>query len=258
MTKIEWLRSDDGRPGYTINPIKGLCPVDCKDNQGKSYCYARRMYKRFKWDTEIEWCPRVFRELDKLQSGSRVFIGSTVELFGAWVKEVWLKLIFEEIVLHPNLTFIFLTKQPQNLIKWSPFPDNCWVGVSVPHAYDDTPIGHFEAFQRISQLGKIKATVKFVSFEPLLESIASEFEFGLDLSLKAYGINWVIIGAQTPYSKKTAPRIEWVKEIVEAAEETCTPVFLKNNLRELLIPDALMDDIFWESEKAKLRQEFPQ
>lgn len=33
-SKIEWT-------DYSINPIKGLCPVACKDNQGKSYCYAR-------------------------------------------------------------------------------------------------------------------------------------------------------------------------------------------------------------------------
>ncbi len=33
-TKIEWC-------DYTINPVKGLCPMACKDNQDKEYCYAR-------------------------------------------------------------------------------------------------------------------------------------------------------------------------------------------------------------------------
>ena len=42
LTKIEWC-------DYTINPVKGLCPMAC------SYCYARRMYKRFKWNPEIRF-----------------------------------------------------------------------------------------------------------------------------------------------------------------------------------------------------------
>lgn len=40
-TKIPWC-------DYTINPVKGLCPVDCKDNEGKSYCYARRLSQKMK------------------------------------------------------------------------------------------------------------------------------------------------------------------------------------------------------------------
>ena len=32
---------------YTLNPVKGLCPMACP------YCYARAMYKRFKWNPKI-------------------------------------------------------------------------------------------------------------------------------------------------------------------------------------------------------------
>lgn len=45
-TKIPWC-------DYTINPVKGICPMHCKDNLGKEYCYAARpngLYKRFKWN----------------------------------------------------------------------------------------------------------------------------------------------------------------------------------------------------------------
>ena len=75
------------------------------------------------------------------------------------------------------------------------------------------------------------------------------------------GIDWVIIGAQTnPYK---APEISWVQEIAEAAEECCARVFLKDNLRPLLLPDgeplvcqASLDTglLNWGGE---LRQEFP-
>ncbi len=73
--------------------------------------------------------------------------------------------------------------------------------------------------------------------------------------LEEAGISWVIIGSQTkPYRPST---IEAVQEIVEAADKAGIKVFLKDNLRDLLVPDALMDDVFWESDKAKLRQEVP-
>ncbi len=91
-TKIEWVRNQDGTQGYSINPVKGVCPVDCKDNQGKSYCYARRLYKRFKWDETIRFEPLDYK---KFPDGSKVFVGSTMELFGDWVKPTWLDQIFE-------------------------------------------------------------------------------------------------------------------------------------------------------------------
>ena len=130
-------------------------------------------------------------------------------------------------------TFIFLTKQPQNLIKWSPFPDNCWVGVSV---VDNSKI----EMAGFSLFG-LKAKVRFISFEPLLGDIRQDFK---DYLGGEDGINWLIIGQQTPVSPKTQPKIEWVEEIVDAADRAGIPVFLKDNLRPLL-----HDPI--------LRQEFP-
>jgi len=52
--------------------------------------------------------------------------------------------------------------------------------------------------------------------------------------LKDAGINWIIIGQQTPPNKKTEPKVEWVQEIVEAADKAGIPVFQKNNLKPLL------------------------
>jgi protein gp37 len=217
-TKIEWVRNQDGTQGYTLNPVKGLCPMGC------SYCYARRMYKRFKWNPEIRyedvfWYPGL-----EGKPGDKYFVGSTIELFGDWIEDWWLENIFMWIRSYPQRTFIFLTKQPQNLIKWSPFPDNCWVGVSATNSEDFSEASDY--------LRRIRATVKFISFEPLLG-----LSFGT-LNLQYWfieaGINWVIIGRQTPVFKKTEPRIEWIKEIVEACDKAGVPVFLKDNLKSLL------------------------
>jgi hypothetical protein len=49
--------------------------------------------------------------------------------------------------------------------------------------------------------------------------------------LEEAGISWVILGSQTkPYKP---PRIEWVEEIIRAADKAGIPVFLKDNLLPL-------------------------
>ncbi len=206
-TKIPWA-------DYTINPVKGLCPMACKDDKGKEYCYARRMYKRFKWNETIRWEPEHLIDLELMPNGSKVFIGSTMELFGAWIKERWLKdLLLYWIPRYPEHTFIFLTKQPQNLIKWSPFPDNCWVGVSV---CNDKMLD-----VAVDKLEDISTSHKFLSIEPLL----SRLTLSLDYAFYYSGIDWLILGSQTQPVRH--PPREWVDEIISAADKAGIPVFVK-------------------------------
>ena len=235
-TKIEWC-------DYTINPVKGICPVGC------SYCYARRMYKRFGWNPEIRFDWSVANDLPKMRKGSRVFWGSTIELFGEWVEPEWMRLIMEAVKRESHLTHIFLTKQPQNLMRWSPFPPNVWVGVSAEN--------EMMAAKGSAWLGKITAKVRFLSIEPLL-SWDSENAFNSILRWHPENINWLIIGQQTPPAKKTEPKMEWLCGIVQAADKTNVPIFLKNNLIPVLeqacCPKA---EALFIGENGSLRQEFP-
>ena len=68
------------------------------------------------------------------------------------------------------------------------------------------------------------------------------------------GLGWVIVGRQTPASAATMPRIEWIQEIVKAANAAKIPIFLKNNLKGFL-PFAQFAEPW--KEVYKLRQEFP-
>ena len=75
--------------------------------------------------------------------------------------------------------------------------------------------------------------------------------------LKDAGISWLIIGAQT--RPTVLPKIEWVKEIVEAADQAGVKVFLKNNLFSLITQAAYrgeVDDSY--ILEGKLRQEIPE
>lgn len=235
-TKIDWCN-------YSINPVKGLCPEGCE------FCYARRMYRRFKWDPTLRYDVKCFNDLFGAAPG-RIFIGSTMELFGPWIQENWMENIWANVSNHPAHTFIFLTKKPENLQRWSPFPNNCWVGATTHTAwsYDDA----------IENLKHVEAKLKFLSFEPLCDRIDIHSK-----QLERAGIRWVILGRETPISNKVHLPWQWFSEVVEAADNAHIPVFLKNNLAKLLpagppfmvIPPILLRQAVKQN---LLRQEFPQ
>jgi protein gp37 len=233
-SKIEWT-------DFTINPVKGLCPMAC------SYCYARRMYlnpfyKSMYGNQTIRFDQCELDGPAKIKKPSKFFVGSTMELFGDWVKPWWMAKIFKMVEDNPKHTFIFLTKQPHNLIKWSPFPDNCWVGVSLTGKEQNGfayPLVH------------IKAKIKFLSIEPLLAPLKIGNN-GFTNSLENASIGWLIIGQQTPVKMSTMPKVGWIEEIVSAADKANIPVFLKDNLISCVDQYPIAID-----KNGNYRQEFP-
>jgi protein gp37 len=238
LTRIDWA-------DFSMNPVRGYCPVDCKDLQGNSYCYARRMYNRYHWDKTIRFVPEVFAEIEKIKKPSRIFIGSTIELFDKWVNDEWMDMILFNVKLYPQHRFIFLSKRVWNLKKWT-FPDNCYVGISAPK----------QSLQGdLFELGEVKAKTRIVSFEPLLDYTPCDLRY----------VNWAIIGARTPHSTKTDPRLIWLMDIAQRAKELRIPLFLKNNLMPMLTEfgeknscskqEALVLETLYDGDK--LRQELP-
>jgi len=248
-TKIEWVKNPDGNQGYTWNPITGcLNHINGMCKGGNFPCYAYRLANgrlRSKYlvnrniaipngvKMEImrghggelvpyqdpfypRWWPDRLEQVNG-QKPKGVFVCDMSDLFGIGIPERWTKCVLSYMKSNPHHRFYLLTKQPQNLHKFSPFPDNCWVGVTATN-------NNYYA-EAVNALWEIEAKIKFISFEPLL-GLAKPTP--LILSKLNAGINWLIIGAQTkPYKP---PRIEWVKEIVEAADRAGIPVFLKDNL----------------------------
>jgi len=260
-TQIEWVKNPDGTQGYTWNPITGCL-------NGCPYCYARKLangrlkqrylanlniayedlcpdpdlgglhslrhskdpfYPRF-WEDRLADIKRGYHYTDRYggcEFGAKakgIFVCDMGELFGDWIPREWQTKVFKAINTWDNRNDLFylLTKQPQNLPKFSPFPDNCWVGITATNR---------EAFiTAVNNCQSFEAPIKFVSFEPLLN------EIGSDAMQYINAFQWVIIGAQTkPYKP---PKIEWVEEIIRACDKAGIPVFLKDNLRPLLV-DAL-------------------
>ena len=251
-TSIEWVQNPDGSQGYTWNPITG-CFNGCE------YCYALKLangrlkqrylanknyptyitggmkiklltepeddpfYPRF-WPERVEELKkRNWREQYIAHWPRGIFVCDMGELFGDWLPREWQDSVFQAIRDNDCDRFYLLTKQPQNLIKWSPFPDNCWVGVTATNQdmFDEA----------LFYLDRIEATIRYISFEPLLERVRDLcWNKYSDSWLKDY-VDWLIIGAQTkPYKP---PQTEWIGEIVEAAGKAGIAIFLKDNLEPL-------------------------
>jgi protein gp37 len=216
----------------TIYPEAVLSPLHLKKPSRILCAFMGDLF----WD-----CPE-FNPEKKMESYLPSGVGSIQMSLKGW--------IFTTIKQCPQHQFIFLTKQPQNLIKWSPFPENCRVGVSATDSSN-----YIDA---ISGLAHIEARIKYISFEPLLASCDQPTSSYLDASLGREGISWVIIGAQTkPYKP---PKIEWVQEIVEACDKAGIPVFLKDNLYPLIHQERKVSDRSWLKYYdigERLRQEMP-
>ena len=211
---IEYLDYQWGIFSGCENWANGICPVP--------NCWARSIAYRFPNHYPDGFNPHYYPEaIDSpihLRKPSIVGVGWVGDVIGygfAHRAE-----IFKAIRQCPQHRFLFLTKNPDRLISWGSFPDNCWVGVTLT-----TKMQHLALFT--SGFKYIEAKMKYVSLEPLLENLY----FHPD-DIKELGINWVIIGAQTkPYKP---PTIEAVEEIVRACDEAGVPVFQKDNLKPLL------------------------
>lgn len=202
-TRIEWA-------DYVCNPIKGICKMGCP------YCYAIRMYKRFKWNPEVRFDYTAFEGLDKLKAGSKVFVGSTHDIFGDWIPWDWIRAIILKAVQNPQLTFIFLTKNPELYTQFA-FPENAWLGYSTTgnlfHKWDE----------------RHKDNIKFVSLEPMQEAMNASLE-GF---AQRIDFDWLIIGQETGNRKgKHIVNSEELHSTLEFARKASMKVFVKDNLKK--------------------------
>lgn len=201
-TKIDWA-------DYSLNPIKGLCKYNCP------YCYATKLYKRFKWDPEVRIDMSIFDECKHMRNDSKVFLCSTHDICGSWIPDKWIEEILEKIKDYPNIIFIILTKVPRRLFGYS-LHDNIWLGATVESQ---------KQIHRIKTLLLVNAKTRFVSFEPIQSEISCSF---VDTNT-GQRINWMIIGAETGNRKeRIKPSPDWIDRLLY--EHADTPVFMKNNL----------------------------
>jgi protein gp37 len=216
----------------------GICPV------GEA-CWAKILaenpfFRGKKGNFEPTLHPeKLLDPLKGKQGGRRIGVCFTGDLFGDWVDPEKLiplfkinttylplrEMIFNQVIQScPQHQFFFLTKAPQNLVKWGRFPDNAWVGATV--------CNQEMLHKAICHLSGIEAKNKWISFEPLKEQLIEDNQVVEFASLlRRSGISWVVIGGWS--GGKNPPKIEWVSEIKNACKKADIPVFLKDNLNKV-------------------------
>ena len=107
--------------------------------------------------------------------------------------------------------FQVLTKRDERLeqlasrLEW---PPNVWMGVTVENRLSK---------RRVAALRKVPASVRFLSVEPLLESLGR---------LNMAGIHWVIVGGESGPGARPMEKA-WVDEVKEQCITTKIPFFFK-------------------------------
>jgi protein gp37 len=222
-TAIGWTDS-------TFNPWWGCARV----SPGCEHCYAEAFAKRTgraQWGKNAErvmasenvWAQPVKWEAKAAAAGvvHRVFCASMSDVFEDRPELVeprarLLRLIEET----PHLIWQLLTKRPENvndltMTWWGRWPANAWIGTTVEDQQ--------RAFERIPQLVRIPAAVRFLSCEPLLERVEiAPWLYPQD----TFGVDWVICGGESGPGHRPLP-LDGARSIRDQCARAGVPFFFK-------------------------------
>jgi protein gp37 len=211
-TQIEWTDA-------TWNPVTGCSKI----TSGCDFCYAERFSERFRgvpghpfengFDLTLR-PPRLTQPLQWRQP-RRIFVNSMSDLFHKDVPAEFIDKVFDTMEAANWHTFQVLTKRSSLMMKYlrkrypkTLAPKHIWLGVSIEDKKNAVRLKHLRAAH---------ASVKFVSFEPLLASVGD-----VDLT----GINWVIVGGESgPRARPMAE--EWAIEVRDQCRKAKVAFFFK-------------------------------
>nr|MBN2276429.1 phage Gp37/Gp68 family protein [candidate division Zixibacteria bacterium] len=205
---IEWTDS-------TWNPITGCTKI----SPGCRFCYAERMANRLRamgqknyargfdvvlhddvLDYPLQW-----------KKAQNIFVNSMSDLFHEQVPVPFIQKIFGVMHRAHWHRFQILTKRSgrlkdlSDLLHWTP---NIWMGVSIENSRYKF---------RIDDLRETKATIKFLSIEPLIGRIGR---------INLRNVDWVIAGGESGPGARPI-RQDWVTEIRDQCLEADVPFFFK-------------------------------
>jgi len=208
FSSIEWTE-------VTWNPVTGCYKV----SQGCKHCYAERMAHRL----HLMGSPRYANDFKptlhwdlvsqplRWKKPRTVFVNSMSDLFQVDVTAEFIAAVFGTMAATPQHTPQILTKRSERLLELAPYlpwPENVWMGVSVE---DDRVV------QRVRDLQRVPAKVRFLSCEPLIGPLAR---------LPLAGIHWVIVGGESGPGAR-AMDAAWVEKIHRQCERSGAAFFFK-------------------------------
>ncbi len=244
-TKIEWC-------DFTWNPVTGCFgPGGTPEKPNRCpWCYAHRLargrlknlylsnrnapfYDRIPAEdkgrlADDPFIPRFWferlHEPEARKKPAKIFVSDMGDLFHDYVPGIWIEAVWLTMKRASQHTFQLLTKNPARYLEleaWN-WPVNCWLGTTVTNQED--------WIERWSKLQRVKASVRYVSFEPLLGPIRLHITWAPDIR-KTIWPDWAIIGALTGRGGAPDETSEWVEDLVMKLDGLHIPIFMKDNLR---------------------------
>jgi protein gp37 len=208
LSHIEWTDA-------TWNPVTGCTKI----SPGCKFCYAERMARRLRAMGQHRYRNgfRSTLQPDLLEAPLRwstprvIFVNSMSDLFHDDVPDDYIKAVFDTIERADHHIFQVLTKRSERLRNFAPelaWPRNLWMGVSVENQ---------DYVNRIRDLQRVPARVRFLSMEPLLGPVRR---------LPLADIDWVIVGGESgPSARPMQP--EWARAILHRCRRRQIPFFFK-------------------------------
>jgi len=221
---IEWC-------DHTFNPWIGCTKI----GTGCKHCYAERLNERYSW---TEWGPggeryltgqknwdkphiwnRKQAKLEQVNPSAallrpKVFCASLADVFDdhSSIKTEWKTALWHMIWETPYLTWLLLTKRPQNISDGLTIPNNVWIGISASNGDElDILMPHI----RNKTIHKL-----FVSFEPLLGPVKLAPWHNI--------IDWVIVGGESGLHARPMPILD-VDDISVQCRQHNIPYFFKQH-----------------------------
>jgi len=140
------------------------------------------------------------------------FVNSMSDLFHEQVPFDYVTRVFNTIRASPQHEFQILTKRAERMARYfatRDVPKNAWLGVSIENKKHGVP--------RIAPLMQIRAAIRFLSVEPLID------DPGI---LPLRGINWVIVGGESGNGARRL-HIDWARSVRDQCLANRVPFFFK-------------------------------
>lgn len=229
---IEWT-------DFTLNAVGG-CDHECVwelEDGSTTICYAKAVANKMRSPSFFEhgfnhhyWHEDRLKEPEKVKEPARIFIDSMSDLMGIHVPTEHVQKVLDMCERNARHTFQLLTKNAPRLKQFH-FPDNVWVGVSMPptsmYGKVMTPDQQRRMFKTgLDVLDAIRAKVKWMSFEPLSWDVAEVMRTYSHVPLQ-----WAVIGAATNGRRVYQPNPEHVKALIDVLDAQKVAVFFKGNLK---------------------------
>ncbi len=218
---IEWTDA-------TWNPVAGCSVMSA----GCTNCYAMQMARRLesmgvekyrgltrKSGSKTVWKGIVHEDHGSLdipvrwKKPRKIFVNSMSDLFHPSVSTEFISGVWSVMEQTPRHSYQILTKRPDRMVELSVSGQlsklpNVWLGTSVENE---------SVVERIDELRKVPAAIRFISFEPLIGPVGF-----VDLT----GVDWAIVGGESGPGARPV-REEWIDEIHDACRRLNTKFFFK-------------------------------